>query len=364
MILGNALTQMISNAAAVKHPPIRVLVVDDSATILKILSNVIRESPDLELVGVASDPYVARDMILQLRPDVITLDIEMPRMDGLTFLKKIMKYRPIPVIIVSSIGHSSVSYALEALQHGAVEVMAKPSGPNSIGHLSYELPGRIRAAAQSKRIPAFSNSSPLKLSRPQNSWELIALGASTRGTEAIERILMEMPVDSPPIVVVQHIPRLFSAAFASRLNRLCRIEVREAKDGEPIVPGQALLAPVDLHMLVCRLSGRLSVVLKDGPLVSYQKPSVDILFKSLAGSVGSNCAAALLTGMGSDGAQGLLKLREAGARTIAQDEASCVVYGMPREAVKIGAAEWVLPLTSIGSALLQTHDYPVEILNH
>ena len=354
---------MISNAAATKHRPIRVLVVDDSATVLKILSSVIHECADLELVGVASDPYIARDMILQLRPDVITLDIEMPRMDGLTFLKKIMKYNPIPVIIVSSIGQSSVAYALEALQHGAVEVMAKPSGPNSIGHLGYELPGRIRAAAQSKRIPAFSNASTQKLLRPQNSWDLIALGASTGGTEAIERILMEMPADSPPIVVVQHIPRLFSTAFASRLNRLCRIEVREAKDGESLLPGLALIAPGDVHMLVCRSSGRLGVALKDGPLVSYQKPSVDILFKSLAGAVGPNCSAALLTGMGSDGAQGLLKLRQAGARTIAQDEASCVVYGMPREAVKIGAAEWVLPLESIGSALLQPRDHLSEILN-
>lgn len=347
------MAQLISSTAVVKQNRIRVLVVDDSAIVRKVLSSVIQDCVDLELAGSASDPFVARDMILQLKPDVITLDIEMPKMDGLTFLKKIMKYNPIPVIIISSVGHSSASCALEALRHGAVEVMAKPSGPNSIGHLRHELPGRIRAAAQSKRLPILPNLLAQELSRTQDGVLLIALGASTGGTEAIERILVDMPADCPPIVAVQHIPRFFSTAFASRLNRFCRIEVREAQDGDQLAPGQALLAPGDIHMLVRRLNGRLAIQLKDGPLVSYQKPSVDILFKSVAESVGPNCAAALLTGMGSDGAQGLLTLRAVGARTIAQNEATCVVYGMPREAVRLGAVERVLPLTSIGSALLQ-----------
>lgn len=353
--------QTISNRTASRNSPIRVLVVDDSATVRKILSTVIGECKDLELVGVASDPYIARDMILHLKPDVITLDIEMPKMDGLTFLKKIMKYHPIPVIIVSSLGQASISNALEAMRHGAVEVMAKPSGPNSIGHLGYELPGRIRAAAQSKRVPTALDAPVPKAAGFHECGGLIALGASTGGTEAIERILLEMPPNSPPIVVVQHIPKLFSTAFATRLDRHCKIAVKEAQDGDALLPGQALLAPGGAHMLVRRSSGGLATVLKDGPLVSYQKPSIDILFKSLAEAAGRHCAAALLTGMGSDGAQGLLKLRQAGARTIAQDEATSVVYGMPREAVKIGAAECVLPLDSIGSALLQPHNHPITI---
>ena len=353
--------QTISNRTASINSAIRVLVVDDSATVRKILSAVIGECQDLELVGVASDPYIARDMILHLKPDVITLDIEMPKMDGLTFLKKIMKYHPIPVIIVSSLGQASISNALEAMRHGAVEVMAKPSGPNSIGHLGWELPGRIRAAAQSKRVPAPLDAPVPKAAGFHECGGLIALGASTGGTEAIERILLEMPPNSPPIVVVQHIPKLFSTAFATRLDRLCKIAVKEAQDGDALLPGQALIAPGGAHMLVRRSSGRLATVLKDGPLISYQKPSIDILFKSLAEAAGRHCAAALLTGMGSDGAQGLLKLRQAGARTIAQDEATSVVYGMPHEAVKIGAAECVLPLDSIGSALLQPHDHPIKI---
>lgn len=353
--------QTISNNIASKTPPIRVLVVDDAATVRKILSSVIGECKDFELVGLASYPYIARDMILRLKLDVITLDIEMPKMDGLTFLKKIMKFHPIPVIIVSSLGQGSISHALEAMRHGAVEVMAKLGGPHSIGHLSYELPGRIRVAAQSKRVLNFSDTPGQKLASSHECGVLLVLGASTGETEAIEQILVEMPANSPPIVVVQHMRKLFSTAFASRLDRLCRITVKEAQDGDMLLPGQALLAPGDIHMLVRRSTGLLTAVLKDGPLVSYQKPSINILFKSLAESAGSRCAAALLTGIGSDGAHGLLKLRQTGARTIAQGEATSVVYGMPREAVKIGAAEWVLPLDSIGSALLQPHQHPITI---
>ena len=332
---------------------IRVLIVDDSALVRRILCQAISQYEDMLVVGTASDPFIARDKILELRPDVVTLDLEMPRMDGLTFLKKIMKYHPLPVIVISSVGQASAAQAMEAMRLGAVEVFAKPNGSFSVGELVSSLPDRIRAAAQSKKVtPVRMNCVQLKQQSVRRQL-LIAIGASTGGTDAIEKILIAMPPDCPPILVAQHIPAGFSAAFANRLDSLASITVKEAEDGDAVVPGCALVAPGNFHMFLQKSSSGLSVGIRSGPMVCYQRPSVDVLFKSIAECLGDQCVAVLLTGMGSDGAQGLLKLRQTGARTITQDEASCVVYGMPREAVRIGASEQSLPLDRIASVLLE-----------
>jgi two-component system chemotaxis response regulator CheB len=338
---------------------IRVLVVDDSAIVRKILSETINAESDMEVVATAPDPYIARDKILALRPDVITLDIEMPRMDGLTFLKKIMQWSPMPVIIISSLAQSSCEISVEALHQGAVEVMAKPGGPYSIGELKELLPAKLRAAAQARvrpqRTPAPEPSRPAPvLSRSSFSPEtIVAIGASTGGTEAIHTILRKLPADSPAMVLTQHIPREFSKAFAQRLNRDCAMEVREAQDGDEVRPGLALIAPGDFHMLLRKSRNRQWVELQQGPKVCYQRPAVDVMFSSVASAAGSNAVGVLLTGMGSDGAQGLLRMREAGAATLAQDEASCVVYGMPREAFRAGAVEQVLPLASMADSIVR-----------
>ena len=337
---------------------IKVLVVDDSAIVRKILTETIAAEPDMEVVGTAPDPYVARDKILALNPDVLTLDIEMPRMDGLTFLKKLMLYHPMPVIVISSLGHSSCEASVEALRYGAVEVLAKPGGPYSIGELRTALAAKLRAAASAR----IRNVSPAAVTpRPRlparaggfRQDAVIAIGASTGGTEAIREVLMEMPADTPPIVITQHIPQAFSAAFAGRLNQLCAMEVREARDGDEARPGLALVAPGNYHMLLRRASAGFRVQVQDGPQVCYQRPSVDVLFASVAESAKDRAVGALLTGLGSNGAQGLLRMKRAGARTIAQNEESCMVYGMPREAVKLGAADQVMALSAIPQALLQ-----------
>jgi two-component system chemotaxis response regulator CheB len=339
---------------------IRVLVVDDSAIVRKILSETINAESDMEVVATAPDPYIARDKILALRPDVLTLDIEMPRMDGLTFLKKIMQSCPMPVIIISSLAQSSCETSLEALQQGAVEVMAKPGGPYSIGELKELLPAKLRAAAQARvnRRQAAAVSEPPKAApaflRSSFSPEtVVAIGASTGGTEAIHSILKKLPADSPAMVLTQHIPREFSKAFAERLNRDCAIEVREAENGDEVRPGLALIAPGDFHMMLRKSRNRLWVELQQGPKVCYQRPAVDVMFSSVATAAGGNAVGVLLTGMGSDGAQGLLRMREAGATTLAQDEASCVVYGMPREAFRAGAVEQVLPLASMAESIVR-----------
>jgi len=336
---------------------IRVLIVDDSAIVRRILTDALAGEPDLEVVGTAPDPYVARDKILALDPDVITLDIEMPRMDGLTFLKKLMHFHPMPAIVISSLAQPSCRAALEALQFGAVEVLAKPGGPYSVGELRHVLASKIRAAAVARLRPQSSvphaaapDPSPQSPSVLPPS-TVIAIGASTGGTEAIATVLRKFPKNSPGVVIAQHIPPVFSAAFASRLNDTCAIEVREARDGEPLLPGTALVAPGDLHMMLRRGTNGFYVDVRTGPRVCYQRPSVDVLFLSVAEAAGRRAIGALLTGMGSDGAQGLLKMRQAGARTIAQDEASCVVFGMPREAIERGAAEQVVPLPAIADAI-------------
>jgi two-component system chemotaxis response regulator CheB len=337
---------------------IRVMIVDDSAIVRKLLAEALSAEPDLEVVATAPDPYIARDKILALEPDVLTLDIEMPRMDGLTFLKKVMRYRPMPVIVISSLGRASCDAAITALREGAVEVMAKPGGPYSVGELRLTLAGKIRAAASARvfpRPPAGAAQSPPVDDAPIGeaaASRVIAIGASTGGTEAIESVLTRLPEDSPGIVIAQHIPAGFSLAFAQRLNRICRMEVKEAEDGDRLCPGRALVAPGDFHMLLRRAGAGYRVEVKSGPLVCYQRPSVDVLFHSVAESARSNAVGVLLTGMGTDGAKGLLKMKHTGAATIAQDESSCIVFGMPREAIRLGAAERVLPLLRVPSAIV------------
>jgi two-component system chemotaxis response regulator CheB len=343
---------------------VRVLVVDDSAIVRKVLSEIISAQPDLEVAGTAPDPYVARDKILALNPDVLTLDIEMPRMDGLTFLDHLMRHHPLPVVVLSSLTQSSTRAALEALNRGAVDVLAKPGGPYSVGDLREDLPQRLRAAARARLRrphalpqpqPKPASIAPAPLSAPAATSRLIAIGASTGGTQAIEKVLCSLPAAMPPIVITQHIPAGFSAAFAQRLDQICAIRVHEAKGGEVLQPGHAYIAPGNWHLLVDRTaSGAWLTRLDNGPKVCYQRPSVDVMFRSVAQAAAGRATAILLTGMGSDGAEGLLELRRAGAQTIAQDEDSCVVFGMPREAIRLGAAQRVLPLSAIAPALLRS----------
>ena len=337
---------------------IKVLIVDDSAIVRKILTETISGEQDMEVVGTAPDPYIARDKILSLQPDVLTLDIEMPRMDGLTFLKKLMLYHPMPVIVISSLGHSSCEASMEALRCGAVEVLAKPGGPYSIGELRTNLTSKLRAAANA-RIRRPASSLPAPPPRPPTSQgifregSIIAIGASTGGTEAIRAVLTQLPSTTPGIVITQHIPQVFSAAFANRLNQLCAMEVKEARDGDEVKPGRALVAPGNFHMILRRTGNLYRVQVQDGPQVCYQRPSVDVMFASVADAAGDRAVGVLLTGMGADGAQGLLRMKRAGAKTIVQDEESCVVYGMPREAVKLGAADLITPLSSMPHEILR-----------
>ncbi len=366
------------------NPKIRVLIVDDSAIVRKVLSTILEAEPDIEVVGTAPDPFIARDKILGLRPDVLTLDIEMPRMDGLTFLEKVMRHHPLPVIMISSLAQSSTHAALEAMNRGAVDVLAKPGGPYSVGDLRGDLPRRVRAAAGARLrgVAGMSRSrfgpgsghdaniaqtenrgqaagtgpgpghQPLSTGMLKQSM-LVAIGASTGGTVAIERVLTALPAQMPSMVIAQHIPAGFSAAFAQRLNKVCAIDVKEACEGDETRPGLALIAPGNRHMRVRHgQAGGWRIHLDDGPKVCYQRPSVDVLFQSVAEEAGARAAGVILTGMGSDGANGLLSMRQAGARTCAQDEASCVVFGMPREAIAQGAAERVLPIDRIAAALL------------
>jgi two-component system chemotaxis response regulator CheB len=340
---------------------IKLLVVDDSAVARKLIVESLAAHPEIEVVATAPDPYIAREKILALNPDVLTLDIEMPRMDGLTFLKLIMRHRPMPVVVVSSSTTDGSARALEALQCGAVDVVSKPSGPFSFSEGAV-LAEKIKAAAEARLSPPVAAKNlervvdmqiptpgPVGLANPR---ALILLGASTGGTEALKTVLASMPADLPPICVVQHIPAQFSAAFAQRLNGLCAMEVREAKNGDELTPGLALIAPGGKHLIVRWNGSRYVAALNDGPAVHHQRPAVDVLFDSVAKAGGArNTAVALLTGMGKDGAEGMLKLRDNGAVTIAQSEASCVVFGMPREAIRIGAAQMTLDLDDIGPEL-------------
>jgi len=336
----------------------RVLIVDDSAIVRHLLTEALASEKDIEVIGTAPDPFVARDKILALKPDVLTLDIEMPRMDGLTFLKKLMHYHPMPVIVISSLAQGGCETTLEALRSGAVEVLAKPGGAYSVGELRMDLALRIRAAAAARLggpalEPAPTPEESLPPAFESDASTVIAIGASTGGTEAILEVLKQLPANSPGLVITQHIPPVFSRAFAKRLNDICPMQVKEAEDGDALEQGHALVAPGNFHMLLRRSpAGTFRVTVQDGPRVCYQRPSVDVMFNSVAEAAGANAVGVLLTGMGSDGARGLLKMKQAGARTLAQDEASCVVFGMPKEAIRLGAADQILPLNRVPAAIL------------
>jgi two-component system chemotaxis response regulator CheB len=340
---------------------IRVLVVDDSALARRAISDALARDPEIEVVGAASDPYVARDEILALRPDVITLDLEMPRMDGLTFLKILQEHYPVPVVVVSSLTPSGSAKALEALEAGALDVLAKPDGSGTLGQLAHQLAYHVKAAAHSRRQsrrPKAAAEVAVPVAPPIRPGEfssrrVILIGASTGGVEALRFLLPRLPDGLPPIVVVQHIPANFSRALANHLDDLCPFQVREAVDGEELRSGVCLVAPGDFHLALGARGRGYRVRLTQSPPVHHCRPSVDILFRSAAEHAGDQAVAALLTGMGVDGARGLRLLRAAGARTLAEDEESCVVFGMPQAAIKLGAAEDVVPLPRMARAILQ-----------
>ncbi len=333
--------------------------VDDSALVRKLLTEELSRYDDITVVGTAVDPYVAREKIIALKPDVITLDVEMPRMDGLSFLVKLMKHYPVPVIIVSSLTPKNSDAAIRALSLGAVDVIAKPGSAMSVPDISRQLVQSIRAASRAKLVKrtemaagemGAARRAPV-LAGLSMTHKVIALGASTGGTQALERVLAKLPPAMPGIVICQHMPEKFTASFAQRLNSTCALDVREAKDGDAVVPGTVLVAPGNFHMMLTLSGAQYQVRVKDGPRVHHQRPAVDVLFASVARYAGRNAIGAIFTGMGADGAKGLLQMREAGAHTIAQDEASCVVFGMPKEAIKLGAVMEVLPLDDIADAL-------------
>ena len=350
-----------------QHNPVNILVVDDSAVVREVMTAVLSQEPGFNVM-VAGDPFIAMSKMKHRRPDVIILDLEMPRMDGLTFLRKIIREDPLPVIICSALTGPDTTIGLQALEEGAVDVVTKPRlGVREFLHESaIVLIDAVRATARSTRPKSFKSAIaatprfnadariieesavPLRVT----SDKVVAIGASTGGTEALRTVLESMPPDAPGLVVVQHMPEGFTAAFAQRLNQICRIEVKEAANGDRITRGRALIAPGNLHTMVRRNSAQYVVEVTDGPLVSRHRPSVDMLFRSLAQSAGPNAVGVIMTGMGNDGAEGLLEMRRAGAYTLAQDEASCVVFGMPKEAIERGAVDRVVNLSSITTAIL------------
>ena len=337
---------------------IKVLIVDDSAIVRKIFSSELARDPEIEVVGAAPDPYIARDKIVKLKPDVVTLDVEMPRMDGITFLRRLMKHYPLPAVVVSSLTAEGGELAMEALEAGAVDIMCKPGTSYTVGDMSVELIEKIKAAAKvdvsgygtaekSKETPPAKR---LYLTKTTN--KVIAIGASTGGTKALQEILKSLPGNSPGIAVVQHMPENFTKSFANRLNELCEMEVYEAKDGDSLIPGRVLIAPGNYHMILNRSGANYYVHVRRGPLVNRHRPSVEVLFKSVAEYAGRNAIGIILTGMGADGAQGMRMMKDSGAYNIAQDEVTSVVFGMPKEAINAGGVDSVLPLNRIASDLL------------
>jgi two-component system chemotaxis response regulator CheB len=345
---------------------IRVLIVDDSAVVRQSLSDVLSADPQIEVIGTASDPFVAAERISQQIPDVITLDIEMPRMDGLTFLQQIMTQHPIPVVICSSLAEEGAQSTLRALELGAVDIIAKPR----FGTQQFLQDSRIiiceavKAAAEVRvrtlqpsravqpKLTADAILSAATSAMLETTEKVVVIGASTGGTEALKTLLEALPPDAPGIAIVQHMPEMFTRAFANRLDGLCHITVKEAESNDTVLRGRALIAPGNHHMLLKRSGARYFVDIKEGPLVCRHRPSVDVLFRSAARYAGKNAVGVLLTGMGDDGARGMLEMKQAGAATIAQDEATSLVFGMPKEAIKLGAADKVLPLEAVGGAIL------------
>lgn len=336
---------------------IKVLIVDDSAVVRKVLTQNLSRDSEIEIVGVAPDPYVARDRILELAPDVLILDVEMPRMDGITFLDKLMRAKPMPVIIFSSLTPKGSQMALEAMQNGAVDVVCKAGEAYKVGDVIEELIEKVKAASRvnvqhlvynMRHKPKLSQ----KLSMSVTTNKIIAIGASTGGVQALSTVIKMMPANAPGTVIVQHMPPKFTASFAARLNDECDMRVKEAVDGDSVITGQVLIAPGGYHMVLGRSGANYHVKIKDGPRVKHQKPSVDVLFDSVSQYAGANAVGAILTGMGDDGAAGLYKMKSAGAKTIAQDEESCVVYGMPAAAVKLGAADKQVSLEKVAETLL------------
>jgi two-component system chemotaxis response regulator CheB len=347
-------------------PRIRVLIVDDSAVVRRTLSEVLSSDPAIEVIATAGDPFVAAERISEQVPDVITLDIEMPRMDGLTFLKKIMSQHPIPVVICSSLADEGAQSTFKALEYGAVEIVTKPR----LGTKQFLEDSRVllceavKAAASAKlrtlrpchtvepKLTADAILSPATHAMAETTEKVVVIGASTGGTEALKSVLEALPADTPGIVIVQHMPELFTRAFADRLDGLCNITVKEAATNDTVLRGRALIAPGNHHLLLKRSGARYFVEIKDGPLVCRHRPSVDVLFRSAARYAGRNAVGVILTGMGDDGARGMLEMKQAGAATIAQDEASCVVFGMPKEAIKLGGVDRILPLHAVAGAIL------------
>lgn len=338
-------------------PKIKVLVIDDAAMVRRIFTQELSKDPMIEVVGTAADAFIAREKLAELKPDVLLLDIDMPQMDGLTFLEQLMENNPMPVIIVSALAKKGHSVALRGFELGAAEVMSKPGPSYSVKDMSEQLIEKIKAVAQMKQCKRFlaATEQVTPVSRKSNlpqTGKIIAIGAATGGPEAIAAILTRLPAEMPPILIVQHMSFHFIKAFAERLNSISALEVKEAQNQEPVTPGKVLLAPGNHHLVLQPKGDGYIVVVKDGPLVLHQRPSIEVLFRSVAMFAGPNAIGVLLSGMGKDGAQGLLDMKNAGAFTIAQDEASCAVYGMPREAIAINAVNQVAPVEEIPQILV------------
>jgi two-component system chemotaxis response regulator CheB len=334
-----------------------VLIVDDSAIVRKILSRQLDQHRGIEVVGTAPDPYIARDKIVALEPDVLTLDVEMPRMDGITFLRKLMRFHPMPVIILSSLTPKGGKMAIEALAAGAIDVISKPGPAYSVGKACSDLVQKIKAASRARideRIVTQgpSKATPRRLHMVETTNKIFAIAASTGGVQALSRVLAALPSNAPGTLVVQHMPGNFTKSFAERLDNECEVNVKEARNGDHVIPGRVLIAPGGLHMLLQRSGANYYVTIKDGSAVCRQKPSAEVLFNSVAKYAGANAVGAILTGMGNDGAGGLLNMRQNGAHTIAQDEASSIVFGMPKEAIECGAAQKVVPLSQIAKTMI------------